>query len=83
MLTLFQQPLCPLSRFVRLALGEYGLTARLVDERFWERREEFLVLNPAGTLPVGRKVSRLVPPNTSETMAEAPSCRMTARMPWR
>ena len=52
MLTLFHQPLCPLSRFVRLALGEYGLTARLVDERFWERREEFLVLNPAGTLPV-------------------------------
>ena len=52
MLTLFHQPFCPLSRFVRLALGEYGLTARLVDERFWERREEFLVLNPAGTLPV-------------------------------
>jgi glutathione S-transferase len=52
MLTLFHQPLCPHSRFVRLILGEYGLGARLVEERFWERREDFLVLNPAGTLPV-------------------------------
>jgi glutathione S-transferase len=52
MLTLFQQPLCPLSRYVRLLLGEYGMGARLVDEKFWERREEFLTLNPAGTIPV-------------------------------
>ena len=46
MLTLFHQLLCPHSRYVRLILGEYGLEARLVDERFWDRREEFLVLNP-------------------------------------
>jgi glutathione S-transferase len=52
MLTLFHQPLDPRSRFVRLVLGEYGLDARLVDERFWERREQFLVLNPAGAVPV-------------------------------
>jgi glutathione S-transferase len=52
MLTLFHHPLCPHSRFVRLALGELGLTARLVEERAWERREEFLILNPAGTTPV-------------------------------
>ncbi|HEX5508104.1 MAG TPA: glutathione S-transferase family protein [Pseudolabrys sp.] len=52
MLTLFHQPLCPHSRFVRLVLAEYGLTARLVEEKFWERREEFLMLNPAGTVPV-------------------------------
>jgi glutathione S-transferase len=52
MLTLFHQTLCPHSRFVRLMLGEYGLSARLVEERFWERREEFLVLNPAGSIPV-------------------------------
>jgi glutathione S-transferase len=52
MLTLFQQPLCPLSRFVRLILAEYGIAARLVEERFWERREEFLLLNPAGQIPV-------------------------------
>ena len=52
MLTLLHQPLCPHSRYVRLILGEYGIEARLVEERFWERREEFLLLNPAGEIPV-------------------------------
>jgi glutathione S-transferase len=52
MLTLFHHGLCPHSRFVRLALGEYGLAHRLVEERSWERRDEFLAMNPAGTLPV-------------------------------
>ena len=52
MLTLLHHPLCPHSRYIRLALAEYGLEARLVEERFWERREEFLLLNPAGNLPV-------------------------------
>jgi len=52
MLTLFHHGLCPQSRFVRLALGEYGIAHRLVEERPWERRDEFLAMNPAGTLPV-------------------------------
>ena len=52
MLTLFHHPFCPHSRFVRLALGEYGVTARMVEERVWERRQEFLILNPACTTPV-------------------------------
>src|SRR5215212_5741826 len=52
MLTLFHHPFCPHSRFIRLALGEYGLSVRAVEERVWERREEFLLLNPAGTTPV-------------------------------
>jgi glutathione S-transferase len=52
MLTLFHHPLSPLSRYVRLILSEYGLEVRLVEERFWERREEFLLLNPAGDIPV-------------------------------
>jgi glutathione S-transferase len=60
MLTLFHHPFCPHSRFVRLTLEELGLTARLVEERVWERREEFLVLNPAGTTPV--LVEEGVPP---------------------
>jgi len=50
--TLFHHAFCPHSRFVRLALGEYGTPTRLVEERVWERREAFLVLNPAGTTPV-------------------------------
>jgi len=52
MLTLFHHPLCPLSRYVRLIFGEYGIEARAVEERFWERREEFMLLNPAGEIPV-------------------------------
>ena len=60
MLTLFHYPLCPHSRFVRLALEELGVPPRLVEERAWERREEFLRLNPAGTTPV--LVEEGVPP---------------------
>jgi len=60
MLTLFHHPSCPHSRFVRLILEELGLAARLVEERVWERREEFLALNPVGTTPV--LVEEGVPP---------------------
>ncbi len=52
MLTLFHHPFCPHSRFARLVLNEYGLDLRCVEERAWERREPFLVMNPAGTTPV-------------------------------
>src|SRR4029077_4151634 len=52
MLTLFHHSFCPHSRFIRLALGEHGLAVRLVEERGWERREEFLLLNPTGNTPV-------------------------------
>jgi glutathione S-transferase len=52
MLTLFHHPICPHSRFVRLVLEEYNQPPRLVEERVWERRPEFLELNPAGTTPV-------------------------------
>ena len=51
MLTLFHHPLCPHSRYVRLALNEYGVEARLAEEKFWERRHDFLELNPAATVP--------------------------------
>jgi glutathione S-transferase len=51
-LTLFHHPFCPHSRFVRFVLREYGLPVRQVGERVWERREEFLAMNPAGTTPV-------------------------------
>jgi glutathione S-transferase len=52
MLTVFHHAFCPQSRFIRLALAEHNLECRLVEERVWERREEFLKLNPAGTTPV-------------------------------
>jgi len=52
MFTLFHHPFCPHSRFIRLVLGELGIDWRPVEERVWERREGFLMLNPAGATPV-------------------------------
>ena len=52
MLTLFHHPFCPHSRYIRLAIAEYGLEHRAIEERVWERREEFLKLNPASSTPV-------------------------------
>lgn len=52
MLTLFHHPFSTTSRFVRLIAAEYGLALELAVEKPWERRREFLMLNPAGTLPV-------------------------------
>lgn len=33
-------------------MGELGMEAELVEERVWDRRREFLAMNPAGTTPV-------------------------------
>ena len=49
---LHQFPLCPFSRKVRLLLGEKGVGYELVLEKPWERRDEFIDLNPAGATPV-------------------------------
>lgn len=49
---LYQFPLCPFSRKVRLLLGEKGVGYELVRESPWERRDEFLDMNPAGQVPV-------------------------------
>jgi glutathione S-transferase len=65
MATLHHHPLCPHSRFIRLALGEFGLEPLLVEERAFERREEFLMLNPAGQTPVLVEDSGAVIPGAS------------------
>nr|MDQ2879220.1 glutathione S-transferase family protein [Pseudomonadota bacterium] len=44
--------LCPFSRKVRILLGEKGVGYDLVREAPWERRDEFLDMNPAGQTPV-------------------------------
>ena len=49
---LYHLPLSPYSRKVRLALAEKRLPFELRLERVWERREEFLALNAACTVPV-------------------------------
>lgn len=49
---LFHHPLDPHSRFIRLVLAEKNLDFEKVEEPFWQRRENFMKMSPAGTLPV-------------------------------
>ncbi len=49
---LYQFPLCPFSRKVRLLLGEKGVGYELVRESPWLQRDEFIDMNPAGQTPV-------------------------------
>src|SRR5215218_4954037 len=51
MAILHHYPFCPNSRFVRIVLAEIGLEPELKEERPWERRIEYLGLNPAGSTP--------------------------------
>ena len=50
--SLLHLPLDPFSRKIRIVLGEKKITALLAVEPIWERRHEFLSINPAGTVPV-------------------------------
>lgn len=52
MRTLYYLWLHPFSRKVRAVLAEKGLEFDLKVENIWERRTEFLALNPAGDVPV-------------------------------
>ncbi|QHQ36683.1 FtsZ-binding protein FzlA [Algicella marina] len=51
---LYHQPLSPFCRKVRLILAEKKVEVELVEEKFWERRMDFLRLNPAGKVPMLR-----------------------------
>ncbi len=52
MRTLFHLWLHPFSRKVRIVLAEKNLDFELKIEKIWERRTDFLALNPAGDVPV-------------------------------
>ncbi|HUF57129.1 MAG TPA: glutathione S-transferase family protein [Thermohalobaculum sp.] len=52
MYRLYHLPLSPFSRKIRLVLAEKRIQAELIEERPWERRLDFLRLNPAGRVPV-------------------------------
>jgi glutathione S-transferase len=49
---LHHYPLSAPCRFIRLALAEFGETVTLAEQTPGERRDDFLALNPAGSLPV-------------------------------
>jgi glutathione S-transferase len=52
MRTLYHSLLCPFSRKARVLLIEKKLEHELILEPVWERRAEFLALNPMGDVPV-------------------------------
>jgi len=62
---LYHLPLSPFSRKVRLVLAEKRLPFELRPEKVWERRPEYLDLNPAGTVPTLLEDSGLAVPDST------------------
>jgi glutathione S-transferase len=57
---LYQFPLCPFSRKVRLLMSEKGIAYELERENPWDGRDEFLSYNPAGRTPVLRDAEKSI-----------------------
>ena len=57
---LYQFPLCPFSRKLRLLMNEKGIPYELERENPWEGRDEFLAMNPAGRTPVLRDAEKRI-----------------------
>lgn len=62
---LYQFPLCPFSRKVRLVLTEKSVEHELVRELPWQKRDEFVQINPAGQTPV------MVQTNTGHALVDS------------
>ncbi len=60
MRVLHHLPMSPFSRKVRLVLTEKRLPFELLSEKVWERRPEYLEMNPANTVPTLREPNGLV-----------------------
>ncbi len=60
--------LSPFCRTVRVALAEKGVEFELQIERIWERRIDFLAMNPAGVVPV------LIEPDGEVVAGSGPIC---------
>jgi glutathione S-transferase len=67
---LYQFPLCPFSRKIRLLLSEKGIAFELVRENPWEGRDDFFAMNHAGRTPVLHDPGRGVTLCDSRAIAE-------------
>ncbi len=65
MRVLYHLPLSPYARKVRLVLAEKRLPFELRAEKVWERRSEYLELNPAGTVPTLIEDNGLIIPDSA------------------
>jgi glutathione S-transferase len=83
MRVLYYMPLSPYARKVRLVLAEKRLPFELRLEKVWQRRQEYLELNPAGTVPTLVEDNGLIVPDSSvicEYLDEAyPECSLMGR----
>ena len=57
---LYHNPICPLSRQVRVLLKELDVQFTLIKEDYWKRGKELLALNPAGILPILQESSNFI-----------------------
>jgi glutathione S-transferase len=62
---LYHLPLSPYARKVRLVLAEKRLPFELRVEKVWERRPEYLEMNPAGMVPTLIEDNGLVIPDSA------------------
>jgi len=62
---LYNFPLSPFCRKVRLVLGEKRLQIEEVTVRYWEPSQEILMLNPSGKIPVLRMGKQVVAESTA------------------
>ena len=67
---LYQFPLCPFSRKVRLLLGEKGIAYDLVNEYPWEQRRGFRDISPAGRTPALNDAEREITLSDSVAICE-------------
>ena len=49
---LYHFSLSPFCRKIRLILGEKKIDVELIEEKFWEKRVQFIKINHAGEVPV-------------------------------
>lgn len=52
MTKLYQYPLDPFCRRIRVSVAEFGGELELIEERPWDGRIDFLKMNPTGLVPV-------------------------------
>jgi glutathione S-transferase len=57
---LYQFPLCPFSRKIRLLMGEKNIAYETVREDPWKASDAFFNLNPAGRTPVAVSADRSI-----------------------
>jgi glutathione S-transferase len=67
---IYQFPLCPFSRKVRLLMAEKGIAYELQTARPWEGEDRLFAMNPAGRTPVIRETEKAVVLSDSRAICE-------------